>query len=98
MSWAWLSLLTNVTWLPRGTVTFLGLTALFAIVIVEALVPPPPGDGAGDGEDGVAGHAAPPLEPPPHAMTVSTVTSMPARAIRPRLGFASPCDRPARTA
>ena len=34
---------TNVTWLPRVTVMLFGLTALFAIVIVGVLVPPPPG-------------------------------------------------------
>src|SRR5437764_14580508 len=32
----WLSLLMNVTWVPRVTRTFLGLTAPFAIVIVVA--------------------------------------------------------------
>jgi hypothetical protein len=31
-----LSLLTNATWLPRGTLTFCGLTVLFVIVIVAA--------------------------------------------------------------
>jgi len=44
-----LSLLTKATWLPRGTLTFLGLTVLFVIVIVAAggvlglvlLLPPP---------------------------------------------------------
>jgi hypothetical protein len=37
-----LSLLTNNTWLPRVTVTFLGDTALFEMVMVAALGP---GDG-----------------------------------------------------
>src|ERR1700686_2410558 len=53
------SLLTKVTWAPRATVMFLGLTALFAIVIVGGSAPPP-GDGVGDGEGLLP-------EPPPHA-------------------------------
>ena len=63
MSCAWVSLFTNVTWLPRGTVMLFGLTALFAIVMVGVLVPPPPGAGVGDG----AGAG----EPPPHAATTN---------------------------
>src|SRR5215475_2865691 len=48
MSCGRVSLLTNRTWLPRGTTTFFGVTALFAMVIVAAavglgeLVDPPP--------------------------------------------------------
>src|SRR5579864_2827568 len=53
------SLLTKVTWLPLATVMFLGLTASLAIVIVGGM-PPPPGDGVGDGEGLL-------LDPPPHA-------------------------------
>jgi len=49
-----LSLLMNATWLPRGTLTARGLTALFVIVIVAAggvlglvlLLPLPPQDAA----------------------------------------------------
>src|SRR5262245_47342991 len=36
MSCGRVSLLTNRTWLPRGTTTFFGDTALFAMVIVAA--------------------------------------------------------------
>jgi hypothetical protein len=58
-------LFTKVTWLPRGTVVDFGLTALFAIVIVDVVVPPPLGGGFGDG----AGGAPLLVEPPPHAAT-----------------------------
>ena len=45
-------MLTKVTWLPRTTVMFFGLTASLAITIVVVLVPPP-GDGVGDGDEEV---------------------------------------------
>jgi hypothetical protein len=48
-----LSLFTNVTWLPRGTVTFFGVTVLFAIVIVAADVA-----GGGVGAASLPPHAA----------------------------------------
>jgi hypothetical protein len=50
-----LSLLTNVTWLPMGTMMSFGVTALFAIVIV--MVATAPGGVVGGvvtGGDGVA--------------------------------------------
>ena len=39
ISWATESRFTNVTWVPRATVTFCGHTALFAIVIVVDVGP-----------------------------------------------------------
>jgi hypothetical protein len=36
----WLSLLMNVTWLPRATMMFFGFTVLFVIVIVVVLTAP----------------------------------------------------------
>jgi hypothetical protein len=74
MSCAWVSLFTNVTWLPRVTVMLFGLTALFAIVTVGGLVPPPPGVGVGDGD------VVPVLvEPPPHAATTNASPPVAAR-------------------
>jgi hypothetical protein len=63
-----LSLLTNGTRLPRATVMLLGVTALFAIVIVGVGFPLPVNDGVGVG---------PTLfeEPPPHAAMNTTAAS-----------------------
>src|SRR5437867_3970020 len=91
MSCAWLSLLTNVTWLPRVTVMFFGLTALFAIVIV--LVPVPPAGGVGDGD------VPPPLvEPPPQAATAAAsalaATNRQVTSLNGAVIFAVSIDRP----
>ena len=66
-----MSLFTNLTWLPRGTVMLFELTALFAIVIVGVLVPPAVG-GAGVGAGAGAGDG----EPPPHAVTTDASAPM----------------------
>ena len=72
MSWARLSLFTNVTRDPTGTANVRGDTLFAVIVIVmEPGVGLGEGVGAGDGvEEGEAG-----LEPPPHPIP-STATAL----------------------
>ena len=77
MSCDWVSLLTNVTRLPRITVTLRGLTALFAIVIVAIPAFPP----LGGGVVGVGDAPVLLVEPPPHPAT--TKASAPAAVIPP---------------
>ena len=72
--WFLLSLLTNVTCVPGGTVRIAGLTPVAVIVMV---VPPGVGVGVGVGDGDV-------LEPPPHAIITTAIA---AAASNPQVVF-----------
>ena len=73
----WLSLLMNVTWLPRATMMFFGLTVLFVIVIVVAFTAP---DGVVLGLVGLELELDP--EELPHAPIPNAVAAAKAAAVQ----------------
>jgi hypothetical protein len=94
MSWARVSLFTNVTREPAGIVTVRGETLFAEIVIV--IVPGVglgEGEGAGDGdgvEDGAAGVEVPPPHPNPSTATAPKTHNNE----RTHRGFGSTCMAP----